>query len=423
MILPIGDQPNPRGVPWVNYGLLALNVAVFLLVSLPLMGRPPDVDDPATIDLLRRLAEQNPHIPMEALVRGLLHRLTAYDLFLGEWGYRPGAPSALTVLTSMFLHGGWLHLIGNMLFLWIYGDNVEARLGHVPYLIAYLATGAVAAVGYGAFVPASAGGVPMVGASGAISGVLGFYFLWFPRNKVRLLVLLFPFFFDVVLVGARLVLGFYLVIENLLPYLLSSAEGGGVAHGAHIGGFVGGLAGAWLLDALGDRRGAHRARKLPDADEADAEDAPAGAPTPRGPTPAHSQAAAVEDAVDGGRPATAVRRYLALDPAARREVPLATVLHLAQWLARDRQPDAALALYRRALADHPSHPDVGRLLLGIGRTLLDGMDRPAGAYPYLLDVLDVNPPPDVEAAARQALAEIARRQKHPVRPYRRKPRE
>ena len=139
----------------------------------------------------------------------VLRQLSAYDLFLRHWGYRPAEPSLLALFTSMFLHGGWLHLIGNMLFLWIYGDNVEHRLGRLGYLAAYLLTGMLAAVVYGLFVRGAAGYTPMVGASGAISGVLGFYFLWFPRNRVRLLVLFIPFIFTWQ-VSARLVLAFYL---------------------------------------------------------------------------------------------------------------------------------------------------------------------------------------------------------------------
>ena len=105
----------------------------------------------------------------------------------------------------MFLHAGFLHLFGNMLFLWIYGDNVEHRLGHVPYLFWYLATGVAATLFH--MLGASGSQIPLVGASGAISGMLGFYFVWFPRNQVRLLWLLPPFVMQVFEVPARLVLG------------------------------------------------------------------------------------------------------------------------------------------------------------------------------------------------------------------------
>ncbi len=254
MFLPIGDQPNPKGTPYINYALMAVNVLVFLLITVPLMSRGVDPEDPLLQELLQRFLAQNPGIDPGALADHFITGMSAYDLFLLQWGYRPGAPSVLTLFSSMFLHAGWLHLLGNMLFLWIYGDNVEHRLGRVGYLLSYLAAGALAALGYGLIASASAGGIPMVGASGAISGVLGFYFLWFPRNKVRLLVVLFPFFFDVWLVGARIVLGFYLIIENLLPFIFTSSSGGGVAHGAHIGGFLAGLAGAGALNSWTRRR-------------------------------------------------------------------------------------------------------------------------------------------------------------------------
>src|SRR5690606_30537250 len=124
----------------------------------------------------------------------------------------------------MFLHASFLHLFGNMLFLWIYGDNVEHQLGHGRFLIAYLATGAAAVAFH--MIGAAGSAVPMVGASGAISGALGFYFVFFPRNRVRLAWFLPPFLFQVFEVPARIVLGFYIVLDNLLPYLLTTSDVG-----------------------------------------------------------------------------------------------------------------------------------------------------------------------------------------------------
>src|SRR5262249_9957 len=135
-----------------------------------------------------------------------------------------------------------------MSFLWIYGDNVERRLGTVGYLLTYLGTGIAATLFHWAGAPGSP--LPVVGASGAISGVLGCYFVWFPRNVVRLLWLLPPFLGQVFEVPARVVLGLYLVAENLLPYLFASDDAG-VAHGAHIGGFLAGLAVAWIANRRG----------------------------------------------------------------------------------------------------------------------------------------------------------------------------
>ncbi|HWN70655.1 MAG TPA: rhomboid family intramembrane serine protease [Haliangium sp.] len=252
MFIPIGDEPNARTFPVINYALIAVNVAVFALISLPLMAQPVDSRDPMVQALLHELARQHPDLDPYTLLHEL-RQLSAYDVFLMRWGYRAAEPSLVTLITSMFLHGGWLHIIGNMLFLWIYGDNVEHRLGRVGYLGAYLASGVAATLGYAAVLPGSAGYTPLVGASGAISGVLGCYFVWFPRNRVRLLIALLPFYVDVWRVNARVVLGVYVVIDNLLPFLLADSGASGVAHGAHLGGFLAGAAGAVVLDRLNDQ--------------------------------------------------------------------------------------------------------------------------------------------------------------------------
>ncbi len=194
MLLPIGDTPNPRGKPYVNISLIAANIAVFVFVSLPLILQPPDFSNPVLLEYLRAIGATG-RISAEQV----LQHVTAYDLFVFRFGYRPDHPSVLNLFTAMFLHGSWLHLAGNMLFLWIFGDNVEARLGRIGYLLVYLGTGIAATWFFAVFVPASA--VPMIGASGAISGVLGCYFLWFPRNQVK--ILFFPFIFIPFLVPAR----------------------------------------------------------------------------------------------------------------------------------------------------------------------------------------------------------------------------
>ena len=243
MFLPLSDAPNPGGRPYVTYGLIALNVLVYLLVSLPLGSAPPDPDDPALPAYLQVVREQ---LPPGVSMRAVLNDLSAYDLYVFEHGYKPAAPQIPDLFYSLFLHGGFMHLVGNMLFLWIYGDNVEYRLGSLGFLFWYLATGVAATLFFALFSPGSS--IPLVGASGAISGVLGFYFLWFPRNTVRMFVFLFPFFMNVVAVPARIVLGVYLILDNLLPFVLAGSDGGGVAHGAHIGGFVAGLAAAWIID-------------------------------------------------------------------------------------------------------------------------------------------------------------------------------
>jgi membrane associated rhomboid family serine protease len=147
-------------------------------------------------------------------------------------------PPAATVLTSMFLHAGWLHLAGNMLYLWVFGDNIEDRMGRVRFLLFYLACG-VAAV-FAQALPAPETRVPMIGASGAISGVLGAYLLLFPRARVLVLVPI-GFILRVIRMPAVWVLGLWFGVQ-LIASLMAPAGEGGVAFRAHLGGFVAGLA-------------------------------------------------------------------------------------------------------------------------------------------------------------------------------------
>ena len=198
MLFPIGDAPNPRGFPLVTWLLIAANVAVYALFTLPLGDVRPSPHDPALAEYVRTIAQA---LRGQASLAEIAQGATQYDLFVFAHGFRPGAPSWVSLFTCMFLHAGFLHLAGNMLFLWIYGDNVEHRLGAVRYLIAYLGTGIAATLFHAAV--AAGSGLPLIGASGAISGVLGLYFVWFPRNRVRLLWLFPPFLMRVFDVPAR----------------------------------------------------------------------------------------------------------------------------------------------------------------------------------------------------------------------------
>lgn len=148
-------------------------------------------------------------------------------------------PPVTTVFTSMFLHGGWMHLIGNMLYLWIFGNNVEDAMGHGRFLIFYLACGTAAALGQALPNPESV--IPMVGASGAISGVLGAYLLLHPRARVLVAIPLVFIFFTTRL-RAMYVLAFWFVLQIINSLLAAAAGGSGVAWGAHVGGFVAGMA-------------------------------------------------------------------------------------------------------------------------------------------------------------------------------------
>ncbi|MEM7253247.1 MAG: rhomboid family intramembrane serine protease [Pseudomonadota bacterium] len=146
-------------------------------------------------------------------------------------------PSWATVLTSMFLHGGWMHLIGNMVYLWIFGNNVEDAMGHVRFAIFYVVCGVVAALAHA--LPNADSIIPMVGASGAISGVLGAYLLLYPRAKVLVLVPL-GFVMTTIRLSSAWVLAFWFGLQ-VISATFSNDEGGGVAWGAHIGGFVAGM--------------------------------------------------------------------------------------------------------------------------------------------------------------------------------------
>jgi membrane associated rhomboid family serine protease len=191
----------------------------------------------------------------------------ALDAFVTEWGVVPsellaawGAGQFLsaetaTLITSQFLHGGWLHLLGNLLYLWIFANNVEDRLGRPVFVVFYLAGGVAAALAQVAVAPSST--IPTIGASGAIAATLGAYFVFFPRARITSLVFL-GFFYQLIDVPAVLVLGFWFVlqlIDGLTSLGMVESNTGGVAFFAHIGGFVAGAIVARLLVARGLRPG------------------------------------------------------------------------------------------------------------------------------------------------------------------------
>ena len=383
MFLPIGDYPNPRGFrAWVTWSLIAVNVAIFVLISLPLTGQPASRADPGFLAYLRAFGGT----PADA-----------YALFTFEYGYKPGAPEITDLFSSMFLHGGFAHLGGNMLFLWIFGDNLEHHLGRFRYLLAYLATGVAATLTFAFFDSDSI--VPLVGASGAISGVLGFYFLLFPRNRVKVFAFLFPFFLDVLHIPARIVLGIYIVVQNLLPFFLSVQSG--VAYGAHIGGFFAGLGLAWLTSRIGwggtvhdsERDPQRRVRKVsarlhrrrPGASSSDSGDS-----------------RALMTAVTQGDRATAFRL---LETRTADQV-LAELgpktIELTEWLAEAGQTSVAMTLLRRAVHGRASGIDQARVYLALGLIRLQ-QGQPTAAYQHFLTALDHDPDPPTEERIRSAL--------------------
>ena len=236
--------------------------------------------------------------------------------------------------------------------------------------------------------------LPLVGASGAISGVLGFYFLWFPLNVVRVLVFLFPILMRVFEIPARIVLGVYLVWDNILPLIITAGQGGGgVAHGAHIGGFVAGLAGAWVID-----------RVTTTARPPEYASAPEVMPA----------ASAIEAAIARGDMEAAARAYFTAaepDPLS----PAAT-LALANWLATHGHGDAALIVYRRFIRDHGREPGAAEAQLGAGLVELR-RGQLAPAYQHLRASLERDPAPGTRVRAMEALREIADQQKYPMQRF------
>ncbi len=389
MFLPIGDTPNPRDFrPWMTWILIATNVAVYVLVTLPLSFTAVDPRDPALADYLRVVLQDVPWWVTPRAAHEVLESLTAYDLFAFGHGYKPGAPEWSDLLTCMFLHGGFAHLAGNMLFLWIFGDNVEHRVGRLTYLVLYLATGMFATWTFSWFAGSSM--VPLVGASGAISGVIGLYFLLFPRNRVRTFVFLFPFLMDVWLIPVRWVLAFYVLVDNLLPFILGAESG--VAYGAHLGGFVAGLGVAWGGEYLAWRwpwaeRGWRR--RFATAREALVSD-------PLQP---------LRTALRQGQQEQAIAELARLDRAALAELAAGEAATLAAWLDDLGYPAAATRLLRQYLYDHPRSRDLARVHLALGLLRLK-QGQQAAAYQYLLSVFDLDPDPDTADQAREALRRL-----------------
>ncbi len=246
MVLPIGDDNSDRRrQPYVNYALIAINVLVFVF----LQGLGTNDTFTYTFSCIPEEIVTGTDVVRESEPMKDATGRTVIDPYTGETVNMPalgpmpfGLPVYLTLLTSIFMHGGIMHLAGNMLFLWIFGDNIEDVLGHGRYLAYYLVCGLLASLAHVAatyaFHPDDAL-TPSLGASGAISGVLGGYLLLFPQRRVT--VLLFRFFTQV---PAWVAIGmwFGLQIISALGVLGEGAQVGGVAYGAHIGGFVAGLA-------------------------------------------------------------------------------------------------------------------------------------------------------------------------------------
>lgn len=259
MFLPFHDDNPTLRTPVVTYAIVAINVLAFLMmIALGPMEQQMLVYRRGFVPArIGQLVEARPiSVKLQGLAVNQFGQIVQveqpYDL--------PPEPRQilLSMLTCMFLHGGWLHLIGNMWFLWIFGNNVEDRLGHIPFLLFYLAGGLLATLSHWFVEPSST--IPVVGASGAIAAILGAYAVTWPWARVHTLVFLF-IFITVIDVPALLVLGVWFAGQ-----LLSSAQGqeAGVAWWAHIGGFV---AGALLMPIVASVAGEdRRPRRQPPLD-------------------------------------------------------------------------------------------------------------------------------------------------------------
>ena len=260
MVIPVHDVNPTRRKPYVTYLLIAINVVAFLLspVALHVVGESPAAQLCSQIAFFDQYAAE----PRELLRNEQSSRAatgavaTDADIQPGKVACVEQSPApfqkdpALSVLTAMFLHGGWLHLLGNLLFLYIFGNNVEDRLGRLKYLLFYLFCGYGATYGFALFTPSST--TPLVGASGAIAGVLGAYLVMFPRAKVWSLLTFF--FFLPVRLPAWLVLGSWFFLQYVYFRGGGVAEGSGVAYGAHVIGFLLGAALVWGRRNSGQHR-------------------------------------------------------------------------------------------------------------------------------------------------------------------------
>ena len=243
MLFPIGDDNQGRlKTPFVVYIIIAINAVVFLVFQ---QATSTEAGAEFTYAYSVVPYEITHNVDLVAPVR--VPGGPVIPQFPGP------TPIWLTILTSMFMHGGWMHILGNMLYLWIFGDNVEDNFGHGKFLIFYLVCGVAASFSQIFVDPNSP--IPSLGASGAIAGVLGAYLIMFPRNRVRNLVFL-GFLFTTIELPAVVVLGFWIVIQIFSQYTSTFGHAqGGVAYMAHIGGFATGLLLCLLLRNRHNKRG------------------------------------------------------------------------------------------------------------------------------------------------------------------------
>jgi membrane associated rhomboid family serine protease len=251
-VIPIGDEDTggQPGIPFVNVAIIAINVVVFLYQLLDPNFTNGYSTVPAEITTGKDIIGQ-------VLIPQPDGTTVAIDEAAGP------NPIWLTLFTSMFMHGGWLHIGGNMLFLFIFGDNIEKAYGHVKYVIFYLVCGIIAGLAHVLSQPDSP--IPSLGASGAISGVLAAYLVLFPTNRVKVLLTLGVVLLRPIMVPAVVMIGIWALLQfvNGLGAIAVTDQTSGVAYWAHIGGFVAGLVITFLARPFLDRTGAAVSRFSP----------------------------------------------------------------------------------------------------------------------------------------------------------------
>lgn len=240
MVLPLGDDDSlRRTTPIVTYALIAVNAIVWFI---QISAGEPFTNGYSTV----------PYEITHGVDLSGIHSVIAGGQSFPIHLYPGPHPIYLTLVTAMFMHGSWLHILGNMLYLWIFGDNIEDLLGHGRFLVFYLLCGIAASLAQVFFGPNSY--VPSLGASGAIAGVLGAYLIKFPHNRVRVLLMRM-----VTSMPAFLVLGFWIVLQIFSQVASPAGEASGVAYMAHIGGFATGV----VLVILLARRGRQGSGDVP----------------------------------------------------------------------------------------------------------------------------------------------------------------
>jgi membrane associated rhomboid family serine protease len=234
-MFPLRDDVPTRTVPWVNYLIIGICTAAFVAqVGSPGGFERTFFEYGMVPGRVSRALPPNETVVIEARGPRGMERIEAPPPAISPW---------LTIFTSIFMHGSLMHIVGNMWFLYIFGDNVEDRYGHLGYIAMYLISGVVASLLHFATDPSSV--LPTVGASGAIAGVMGAYFLLYRHARVMTLIPL-GIFTQLVAIPAPFFLGLWFVMQ-LVSAAGTPTGGGGVAFWAHVGGFVAGLAGTWML--------------------------------------------------------------------------------------------------------------------------------------------------------------------------------